>query len=108
MFLPSLLDLDHIGVRLLAAGVAILAFSLGVGSVYWLRDPSSVDVAKLIVTLAVWFAYAAALLQRLRGRLLANRFAWTCLALFAAALLSLGPVNRSRRPVAATTEVRRE
>ncbi len=108
MFLPSLLDLDHIGVRLLRAGVAILAFSLGVGSVYWLRDLSSVDVAKLIITLAVWFAYAAALLQRLRGRLLANRFAWACLALFAAALLSLGPVNRSRRPVAATTEVRRK
>lgn len=108
MFLPSLLDLDHIGVRLLGAGVAILAFSLGVGSVYWLRDLSSVDVVKLIVTLAVWVAYAAALLQRLRGRLLAHRFAWTCLALFAAALLSLGPVNRSRRPVAATTEVRRK
>lgn len=106
-FLPSILDLDHIGVRLLGAGVAILAFSLGVGSVYWLRDTSSVNVAKLLVTLAVWIAYAAALTLRLRGRLLAKRFAWTCVALFAAALLSLGPVDRSRNPLAATTEARR-
>jgi ABC-type uncharacterized transport system permease subunit len=105
-FLPSLLDLDHIGVRLLGAGVAILAFSLAVGAVYWVRDPASVDVAKLVVTLAVWGAYAAALLFRWRGRLLANRFAWVCLALFAAALLSLGPVNRSRRPLAHQSEVR--
>lgn len=106
-FLPSLLDLDHIGVRLLGAGVAILAFSLAVGSVYWLRDTSSVNVAKLLVTLAVWVAYAATLTLRLRGRLLAQRFAWTCIVLFAAALLSLGPVDRSRNPGTATTEVRR-
>src|SRR5687767_8594231 len=40
-FLPSILDLDHIGVRLLIAGVAILAVSLAVGSAYWLRDTST-------------------------------------------------------------------
>lgn len=103
-FLPSILDLDHIGVRLLGAGVAILAFSLAVGSVYWLRDTSSVNLAKLFVTLAVCLAYATALLLRLRGRLLAKRFAWTCIALFAAALLSLGPVDRSRNPPALISE----
>jgi hypothetical protein len=32
------------------------------------------------------------------GRLLAKRFAWTCLALFAAALLSLQAVDESRHP----------
>lgn len=106
-FLPSLLDLDHIGVRLLGAGVAILAFSLGVGSVYWLRDTASVNVAKLLFTLAVWIAYATALTLRLRARLLGPRFAWTCIALFAAALVSLGPVDRSRNPLPETTEVRR-
>jgi HemX protein len=96
--LPSMLDLDHIGVRLLAAGVVLLAASLAVGSVYWLREPGSVSPAKLLITLAVWSAYVTALTLRLRSRLLAKRFAWTGLALFAAALLSLGPVDASRHP----------
>jgi ABC-type uncharacterized transport system permease subunit len=107
-FLPSILDLDHIGVRLLVAGVTILAISLGVGSVYWVRDMSSVNVAKLLVTFAVWAAYAVALGLRLRGILLAKRFSWACLALFIAALLSLGPVDKSRHPIAQRTEVRVE
>lgn len=107
-FLPSIMDLDHIGVRLLQAGVAILAVSLGVGSVYWMRDVSSVNVAKLLITLAIWMAYAIALVLRLRGILLAKRFSWACLALFIAALLSLGPVDKSRHPVAQWSEVRSE
>ncbi len=99
-FLPSMLDLDHIGLRLLTAGVVLLAASLAVGSVYWLREPESVSVPKLLITVAVWLAYLAALILRLRGRLLAQRFAWTGLALFAAALLSLWPVDASRHPAA--------
>jgi ABC-type uncharacterized transport system permease subunit len=98
-FLPSILDLDHIGVRLLGAGVAILAISLGVGSVYWVRDMSTVNLSKLLVTLAVWVAYTLALVLRLRGVLLAQRFSWACLGLFFAALLSVVPVDRSRHPL---------
>jgi ABC-type uncharacterized transport system permease subunit len=95
-FLPSILDLDQMSVRLLAAGVTILAASLAVGSVYWVRDMSTVNLAKLLATVAVWLTYATTLGLRLRGWLLAKRFAWACVALFAAALLSLGPVDRSR------------
>jgi HemX protein len=87
-------------VRLLGSGVVILAVSLAVGSVYWVRDMSTVNLAKLVITIAVWVAYAAALGLRLRGVLLAKRFAWACLALFVAALISLGPVDRSRHPIA--------
>jgi hypothetical protein len=47
----------------------------------------------------VWLAYLLALLLRLGRKLVSQRLAWTCLALFAAALLSLGPVNASRHPV---------
>ena len=36
---------------------------------------------------------------RLSRRLLSQRLAWVCVVLFAAALLSLGPVNASRHPV---------
>ena len=102
-FLPSVLDLDLIGVRLLTTGVVLLAASLTVGSVYWLRDTASVSLPKLLITVLIWAAYAGALTLRLRGRLLAKRFAWTCVALFVAALLSLGPVNASRHPVAVAT-----
>jgi len=99
-FLPSILDLDHIETRLLAAGFALLTLALGFGSVYWTRDLASVDHAKLAATVAVWAGAAAALLLRSFGRLLARRFAWACLALFAAALLSLAAVDESRHPVA--------
>jgi HemX protein len=101
-FLPSILDLDHIGVRLLGAGVAVLAVSLAVGSVYWFRDTSSVNLTKLVVTIAVWVTYTLALGLRLRGWLLAKRFAWACVGLFLVALLSIGPVDRSRHELPPT------
>lgn len=98
-FLPSILDLDHISVRLLTAGVTLLATSLAVGSVYWFRDFASVNVSKLLITIAVGVAYIVVLTLRMRGTLLSQRFAFTCLALFAAALISLGPVDASRNPI---------
>ncbi|HZZ57611.1 MAG TPA: cytochrome c biogenesis protein CcsA [Opitutaceae bacterium] len=97
--LPSVLDLDHISVRLLGAAVGLLAASLVVGAAYWLRDTSSVAAPKLLLTATVWLAAAIALGLRLRGRLVARTFAWTCVALFAVAMASLGAVNASRRPV---------
>lgn len=97
-FLPSILDLDHIGVRLLGAGVTILSVSLSIISFYWLRDMASADFGKIFSAIVVWAAYATTLGLRLSGRLFAKRFAWTCLVLFAAALLSLGPVDASRHP----------
>jgi ABC-type uncharacterized transport system permease subunit len=98
-FLPSILDLDHIGVRLLGAGVVLLGFSLAVGSVYWLRDLSSVNLTKLL-TFGVWLFSAMALGLRVRGRLLGKHFAWAGILVFAVALLSLWPVDRSRHPAA--------
>jgi len=41
-------------------------------------------------------AYATAFALRLSGKLLARRFAWTCLILFVAALLSIDVVDASR------------
>ena len=107
-FLPSMVDLDQIGLRLLAAGVLILAASLAVGSAYWLRDPASASLTKLFITVALWLAYAVALVLRLRGRLLARRFAWTGLLLFGAALFSLWPVDASRHPAPAPPAPRQQ
>jgi ABC-type uncharacterized transport system permease subunit len=98
-FLPSILELDLISVRLLIVGVVLMTWSLGIGAFHWLQDLSSVDTSKL-VTAGVWLAYLAALILRLRSKLVSQRLAWVCVALFALALLSLGPVNASRHPVA--------
>jgi HemX protein len=99
-FLPAIFDLDHIGVRLLGAGVAILTAALGVIALHYLRDVSSADVLKILSTTLVWIAYAVVFILRLRGRLIAKRFAWACLVLFAAAILSIPLVDRSRHPTA--------
>jgi HemX protein len=95
-FLPSILDLDHMSLRLLVIGVTLLTASLVVGSVYWLRDLPSVNLTKLLLTVAVWLAYAMILGLRLRGVLLAQRFSWAGVILFGFALLSLWPVDASR------------
>jgi len=97
-FLPSVIDLDQISVRLLGVGVTLMTAALAVGSVYWLRDFATVNYAKLLITVAIWAAYAIAFTLRLRGRLVSRRFAWTCMILFALALLSLNPINSSRHP----------
>lgn len=94
--LPSIRDLDHIGLRLQTAGVLLLAAALGVGSVWWLRAPANVDLPKLLATVGVFVAYALALALRLRDRLVGRRWAIACAALFVAALLSIAPVDSSR------------
>ncbi len=97
-FLPPVIALDHISVRLLVAGVGLLGASLAVGAVYWLRAPDSAKAVKIAVTVGVWAAYAVVLTLRLRGRLIARKFAWACVALYACALASLWPVDNSRQP----------
>ena len=98
-FLPSMVELDQINLRLLTTGVLMMSASLLVGAVYWVQDTSSVDKGKLIITIAVWLAYTTTLGLRRFSYLVAKRFAWTCVGLFAAALVSLGPVNSSRNPL---------
>ncbi|MCC6414386.1 MAG: cytochrome c biogenesis protein CcsA [Opitutaceae bacterium] len=90
-FLPSIIDLDLISVRLLGTGVTLLAASLAVGSVYWLQDLSRIGLPHLF-TIIIWAAYAITLLLRLKGWLISRLFAWAGITLFAAAMLSL-PVN---------------
>jgi ABC-type uncharacterized transport system permease subunit len=102
-FLPSILDLDHISVRLLGAGVTILTIALAIISIPWFRDPSTASPAKVLFAVAVWIVSLAVFGLRLRGVLLAKRFAWACLALFFGAIVSLVAVDRSRPPLPAKT-----
>ena len=71
-------------------------WSLGVGSVWWLRAPETVNIGKLLATVGVFLAYALALALRLRERLVGRRQALACALLFVAALLSIAPVDSSR------------
>lgn len=106
-FLPSLVDLDLISVRLLGFGVALLTAALAVGSVHWLQNTASVHWPKLLATLTVWACYTFTLGLRLRGRLPVRRFAWVALLLFVLALLTLGVINANRRLPVACPNVQR-
>jgi HemX protein len=102
-FLPSVVQLDQITLRMLMLGVLLLTISLGVGASWWVRDTASVNLPKLLITIGVWAAYLIVLLLRWRAKLVSVRFAWVCLVMFFLALLSLGPVNSSRHhPVVLT------
>jgi ABC-type uncharacterized transport system permease subunit len=98
-FLPSIIDLDHIGVRLLIAGVSLLGVSLAMGLIFWARGLAPVDAGKFIAPIIVWVAYGSTLGLRLRGQLISKRFSWTCLVLFPLALASLAFVDASRYPI---------
>jgi ABC-type uncharacterized transport system permease subunit len=95
-FLPSIMDLDQIGVRLLFSGVVLLTAALAVGAVQWVPHPATVDLVTVLATVAVWLAYLVALCLRLAGALPSRRLAWACVILFGAALLSLFAVDSSR------------
>ncbi|MFT3782297.1 MAG: cytochrome c biogenesis protein CcsA [Nibricoccus sp.] len=106
-FLPSIVDLDQINFRLLTAGVVIMSAALCVGYVHWVQDRDSVKHVKILITGAIWLAYAIALVLRWRGLLITKRLAWVCISLFVAALLSLNVVNSSRKPLPATQSASR-
>ncbi len=106
-FLPSVVQLDQINTRMLSLGVLLLSFSLVVGGIWFRQDTASVDLPKLIVTVAVWAVYLTVLVFRWRTWLVSVRFAWVCLVMFILALLSLGPVNSSRNhELVLTPEIR--
>ncbi|MDP3071941.1 MAG: cytochrome c biogenesis protein CcsA [Opitutaceae bacterium] len=104
--LPPIRDLDLIGVRLLGTGAVILTAALAVIVLFFAREPAAVSVAKFAATSLVWLACVTTLALRLRGRLIAQRFALLGIALFVAALLSLVPVDGSRQGTPARVEGR--
>lgn len=107
-FLPSIRDLDQMGLRLLGAGVVLLALSLAVGSVWWRQDPATVNAPKLLATVSVFLAYALAFTLRCLGRLSGRRWAQACAILYLAALLSIAPVNSSRHAPGGTVTTKAE
>ena len=103
-FLPSIIQLDQMILRLLLTGVGLLTFSLIMGSFYWLQNLASVNWPKLAVTIAVWLAYLVVVFLRMRKNVVAHTLAWTCILLFVVALASIWPVASGGDIVMPSTE----
>ncbi|MEM9158685.1 MAG: cytochrome c biogenesis protein CcsA [Verrucomicrobiota bacterium] len=97
-FMPSIVELLRINQRLLLIGLVILTVSLGIGRVHWADENTTVDALKLTATIAVWVAYGIIYFLRVRKVLSSKRFAWTSIAVFAIALLSLEAVSSDTPP----------
>ncbi len=96
VFLPSVLDLDLMGKRLIIAGLSVLTLSLLPGIVYWAESVDRVTSIKLVATILVWAAYGGLLLGRKFFHLATVRFSIAAILLFLFALLTLVPVDASR------------
>ena len=107
--LPSIVELDHINLRLLAVGLALLSAAIVLAGLHWHAHLGLLLPGKLAATMLVWLFYAVALVQRLRQRWVAQRFAWVGMLLFIIPVLSLWLVVPQRhaatpqQPAAITT-----
>ncbi len=95
-FLPSLVEMDTVLLRLLIVACLVYSVSIAIGALYWFTHVDEVALPKLITTLTLWLAYWLVLLLRLANKLFGTRLAWSCIVLMTAALLILWPVEASR------------
>ena len=101
--LPSLAELDTLNRQLLLVGAWALSVAVGLGVLDWIQQPGGVSTAKLVVTIGVWVGYLVVAWLRWRNRLVARSYAWSCVALFVLAILSLWPVSHQHPAGPATT-----
>ncbi|MFO7724082.1 MAG: cytochrome c biogenesis protein CcsA [Oceanipulchritudo sp.] len=95
-FLPSIMGMDTVILRLIFVACIVYTVSIAIGALYWFENMDQVSMPKLVFTLALWLAYWIVLVLRLANRLFGTSLAWTCIALMAAALFVLWPVEASR------------
>jgi HemX protein len=95
-FLPSIMDMDTVLLRLLIMACVVYTVSILIGALYWVDHMEQVSLPKMVFTMALWIAYCVVLFMRTALKLFGTRLAWSCLALFVVALLTLWPVEASR------------
>lgn len=100
-FLPSIIEMDTVLLRLLFMACIIYSISIGIGALYWFANMEQIGLLKLSTTLALWIAYWLVLILRLLNQLMGSNLAKVCIGLMAAALLILWPVESSRHTDAA-------
>ncbi len=96
-FLPSVVQLEAINLRLLAVGFAVFTVALGIAFTHMLVNPSAVFSIKLLSTTLLWIAYGIVLSLRIRQKLFGRRLAWVNAVLFLFALSTLWSVEASRK-----------
>jgi len=96
-FLPSIVQLDRMSVRLLCTGVVVLTVALIIGGVIWLGG-TPLSGLKLTLVALLWVGYVALLVGRFQGLFPPKRIALASVALFVFALLLLGPIEVLRVP----------
>ncbi len=95
-FLPSIVDMDVVLMRLLIMACVVYTVSVGIGALYFFSHLNEVSIPKLVLTLALWIAYWLVLILRSMNKLYGTRLAWMCILLLGAALIILWPVEASR------------
>lgn len=95
-FLPSIIDMDVVLLRLLIMACVVYSISIAIGALYWFEHMDQVGIAKLIFTVSLWIAYWIVLILRATNKLFGTRLAWACIILLIAALFTLWPVEESR------------
>ncbi|MEX0321273.1 MAG: inner membrane protein YpjD [Puniceicoccaceae bacterium] len=95
-FLPSIVDMDVVLLRLLVMACVVYTISVGIGALYFVSHLNEVSIPKIVLTLALWIAYWVALILRVMNKLYGTRLAWMCIILLGAALIILWPVEASR------------
>lgn len=95
-FLPSIVDMDVVLLRLLIMACVVYTVSIAIGALYFVSHLNEVSMPKLVLTMALWVAYWVALVLRIMNKLYGTRLAWTCILLLVAALFILWPVEASR------------
>lgn len=95
-FLPSIMEMDTVLLRLLIMASLIYTVSVAIGALYWVGHMDQVSMPKLVTTMALWLAYWTVLFLRIANRLYGTRLAWTCILLLIAAMVILWPVEASR------------
>ncbi len=91
-YLPSILELELLNLRLLTFGISLLTFSILVG-IFYTSEPT--HSAKLLLSSAIWIGYMIVFIIRKLRFLSSNNLALICIFLFLAAVLSLGSVANS-------------
>ncbi len=94
-FIPSIVQLDDLSRRLLAAGLIVLTLAFVSGIVVWFEEAWEQLHLKLMAVVLLWIGYGLIWSLRLRARISPQRSAILFIVLFVLALLSLWPVKAS-------------
>lgn len=93
--LPSIVQLDSLGRRLLLAGLIVLTVAFVSGIVVWFENAWDHLQAKLLAVTLLWVSYGSIWILRMRGHISPQRSALLFVILFILALFSLWPVKAS-------------